>query len=237
MPGTLLNTATVLVGSLIGLGLGSQIPEAYLGVALTGLGMVNIGMGVKMFLETKNILVLAIAVGLGGILGAMLGINAGLDQFAEWARQSLGGGETFNDGLITASVLFCIGPMTLLGCIQDGLERKSDLLALKSTLDGIASVFLAATLGIGVLVSAAVVLVLQGLLTLLAKQLAPLAKDPEYLAEVTAVGGVLLMMIGLTLAEVKKLSTATYLPALILAPILVAVWRRWERSKPQEQVA
>lgn len=217
--GTLLNASTVAVGALIGLAIGKGLPQAYLTIALSGLGLVTVGMGLKLFLESKNVLVVALAIGLGGVLGALVGIDHGLAAFAEWARGLLGGSGTFNEGLITTSVLFCVGPMTLLGCIQDGVERKIDLLALKSIMDGIGAVFFAATLGAGVLVTAVVVLFVQGTLTLMAGRLKVLVKRPELMAETSAAGGCILIAIGLGLLRVLKLPSENFLPALILAPL------------------
>jgi uncharacterized membrane protein YqgA involved in biofilm formation len=224
--GTLLNTVTVAAGAALGLLAGAGLPQALLGTALAGLGLVTIGIGVKMFLDGRNALVVAAAMGIGGALGAALGISDGLDLAAEWARRTLGAGGRFNEALITTSVLFCVGPMTLLGCLEDGLERKIDLLALKSTLDGIASFFFAATLGPGVLVTALVVLVFQGGLTLAAGSLRGLRDHPEALGDLTAAGGCLMIAIGLGLAEVKRLPTANFLPALLLAPLFTALARR-----------
>ncbi len=235
MKGTLLNTATVAVGATIGALAGNQIPDSYKGLVLSGLGLVTMGLGVKLFLESKKVLVVAGAIALGGIFGMAIGIQAGIESFAEWAKVTLGGEGRFAEGLVTASVLFCIGPTTLLGCIQDGLEKKMDLLALKSTMDMFAAMFFAASMGWGVLASAAVVLVFQGALTLAARFLRPLAHDQELLAEVSGTGGVMMLAIGLGLLEIKKLPTADYLPAIFLAPLMVVVGRRIIRSKTKHE--
>jgi len=227
--GTLINTATVAIGALSGIFLGRGIPSDYQHVALNGLGLVVCLIGVKMFFQSKNAVIVIAAMAIGGILGAAMGIAPGLDHMAEFVRQRFGGGSTFNEGLITASVLFCVGPMTLLGCLQDGIEGKIELLAIKSTLDGIAAFFLAATLGNGVLVTALVVLVIQGLLTLAARRLQNLAQDEEVIAEASAVGGALMLGIGLGLLGIAKLSMATYLPSLALAPLFTVAARRFER--------
>jgi uncharacterized membrane protein YqgA involved in biofilm formation len=237
MRGTLLNTATVLVGATIGHFVGRGIPVDYQTIALSGLGLVTVGMGIKLFLGGKNILIVALAVSLGGILGLGMGLQAGLDSFAEWARITVGGQGHFTEAVITSSVLYCVGPMTLLGCIQDGLEKKIDLLALKSTMDGIAAIFLTATLGDGVFVSAAVVLVFQGLLTLLARPLRPLAEDGEYIGEASAAGGTMMIAIGLGLLEIKKLPVAAYLPAIFLAPVFVFLGRRLSRGRSGARIA
>lgn len=232
MRGTLLNTATVAAGASIGLAVGKLIPGEYQSVALSGLGLVVTGIGIRMFLKSRNAIVVAVSVALGGVIGLALGLQHGLDVFAEWARTSLGGEKgSFNEGLITASVLFCVGPMTLLGCLQDGLEGKIELLALKSTLDGIVSVFFAAAMGAGVLVSAAVVLVVQGALTLLAHPLRGLAGDQELMNDTSSAGGVLLMGIGLGMLKILHLSMATYLPALILVPVFVIAGRKLSHKR------
>jgi uncharacterized protein len=226
MRGTLLNTATVLAGATVGHFVGSSIPVDYQTIALSGIGLVAMGLGIKLFLGSKNILIVALAVATGGILGLALGLQAGLDSFAQWAKATLGGQGRFTEAVITSSVLYCVGPMTLLGCIQDGLEKKIELLGLKSTMDGIVAIFLTATLGDGVFVSAFVVLVFQGALTLLARYLRPLAEDPDYIGEASAAGGTMMLAIGMGLLEIKKLPVASYLPAIFLAPLFVLIGRR-----------
>ncbi len=233
MRGTVLNTVTVVVGATLGLLIGQHLPSSLQSVALGGIGLVVVGIAMKMFFETKNVLVVAAAVALGGVIGKLIGIDVALASCAEWARGILGGSDhSFNDGLVTATVLFCIGPMTLMGCIQDGLERKIELLGLKSVLDGISSLFLAAvsvSFGKGVLASAAMVFVIQGALTLLARPLQPIAKNPNVIAEATAAGGAMMLAIGLGLLKVpvvQSLPKEVYLPALILAPLLAAVFER-----------
>lgn len=213
-------------GSIIGLLLGKAIPGGAQTIALAGLGLVTLSLGIKLFFESKNILVVALAISLGGILGMALGLQDGITHLGDSIKAMLSAGSnninlaTFTEGFVAASVLFCVGPMTILGCLQDGIEGKSDLLSLKSTLDGVASIFLAATLGFGVLVSALVVLIFQGALTLVAKRLTWLSDDKSILAEFTGVGGVILVAIGFALLDIKRLPTANFLPALALAPLL-----------------
>ncbi|MBC8066337.1 MAG: DUF554 domain-containing protein [Chlorobia bacterium] len=237
MRGTLLNTATVAVGSTIGALAGNQIPDSYKELVLSGLGLVTIGLGVKLFLQSKNVLIVAAAISLGGMLGMAIGIQGGIESFADWAKGALGGEGRFAEGLVTASVLFCIGPTTILGCLQDGLEKKIELLALKSTLDLFAAMFLAASMGWGVLLSAAVVLVFQGALTLAAKPLRPLAQDQDLLAEVSGTGGIMMIAIGLSLLEIKKLPTADFLPAISLAPVMVVVGRTLFHAKSRQETS
>ena len=232
MRGTLLNAVCVAVGAAIGLLVRSSAPEALMSVALQGLGLVTMGIGFKMFLEGKNVLIVAFSVAIGGVVGHLLGIQEGLGQLADWAKTSAGslGTGRFQEALVTTTVLFCVGPMTLLGCLEDALENKIDLLALKSVMDGISSVFFAALLGPGVLVTAVVVLVFQGMLTLLARYLKPVADNPALLSEIVATGGALMIAIGLGLAEIVRIPAATYLPALVLAAVLAAVVQRMPKA-------
>lgn len=231
--GALLNTATVIVGSVIGLLIGSRLAPELQSIALSGIGLVAVGIAIKMFLETKNFLIIAASVALGGVIGKLIGIDVGLAMAADWARHATGAKDMgFNDGLVTATVLFCVGPMTLMGCIQDGLERRIDLLSLKSLLDGISSIFLAAvsaSFGQGVLASAIFVLIVQSSLTALARPLQPVIKNPNVIAEATAAGGAMMLAIGMGLLKVpvvKDIPKEVYLPALVLAPAFAAVFER-----------
>jgi len=225
MRGTLLNTATVAVGASVGLAVGHAIPPAYKEVALHGLGLVVIGIGVSMFLRGKNPLIAAISIATGGIVGLALGIDAGIGHLAATIRNQLGatGESTFAEGLITSFVLFCVGPMTILGCLQDALEQKIDLLAVKSTLDGIAAVFLAAALGRGVLVTAFLILIFQGGLTLLARPLRKLAGNEDALAEISGAGGAIMLGTAFGLLGIVDLHTANYLPAIFIAPAIALI--------------
>ncbi len=163
--GTLINTATVLVGSGLGLVAGAWVPEEAKPLTLSAIGIVTVVMGLKMAGRTRQILLAVGCLVIGGLLGIIFRIPTGVEALADTVKNLTGGGGRFNEGLITASVLFCIGPMTLLGCLEDGLEGKIEILGLKSTLDLVASFFLAVTLGPGVLASALVVLVYIGVRT------------------------------------------------------------------------
>jgi uncharacterized membrane protein YqgA involved in biofilm formation len=226
MKGTILNTTTVVAGSIVGLLIGKLISPEAKHIAMDGLAIVTMGIGIKMFFGSKNVLIAAFSIAFGGILGLLFHIQYGIDHLAEWVKTSVGGGGTFTEGLVSSFVLFCVGPLTLLGCIQDGLEGKSELLSLKSTMDGVCAIFLAATLGIGVLFSAAFMLVFQMAITFAARPLSFLRTDPDLLAELEGVGGPIMVAIGLSVLEIKKFPTANYLPALVLAPLLVLLSRR-----------
>jgi len=235
--GTLLNTATVAVGALIGWAVGRYIPISYRDVVIDGLGLVTVGIGLKMFLEAKVIFVVAFCIAIGGMIGQLLGIETGINAFANWAKEVFHAQNAghFAEAIVTTSILFCVGPITLLGCIQDAIENRIDLLAIKSTLDGLGAIFFAATLGPGVLVTAGVVLVFQSVLTFCARPLQPLAKDPELLSEVTGVGGIMMMAIGISsLLKIIPIPTANYLPALFLAPLSVTAMRKFRARRTQE---
>ena len=227
MRGTLLNTATVVVGAGLGVAVGTGVPPEYKAVALHGLGLVTLGVAIKMFLETRNPLIVGGSVAIGGVIGLALGLHHSVEVLAHWSQLYLGGHGKFAAGIVTSFVLFCIGPMTLLGCLQDGLEHKIDILSLKSTLDGIAAFFLAAATGAGLFVTAAMLLVFQGALTLAAKPLRRLTEHPAALAETTASGGALLAATGFGLLEITDLRPTNYLPAIFIAPALALAAERF----------
>jgi hypothetical protein len=195
---------------------------------MSGIGVITLCLGVKMFLPSKNILAVIGAMVLGGVLGTALGFQHGLIALSEYVKTTLHGGGKFTEAIVTTSVLYCVGPMTLLGCIQDGVEGNIELLKVKSALDGVGSVFFAASLGPGVLVTAVILLVFQGSLTLAARWLRRFAQDSELVAEATAAGGAMMVMTGLGLLGIKSLPVADYLPALVLAPTLGRIMEKWE---------
>lgn len=226
MRGTLLNAAAVALGGMAGLALGGLIPSNLQQTVIVTLGFCNMLFAVRLFFKGADILVTVVAVAAGAVMGTLIGVSQGLDAFAAWAHAVTGGGGRFTEAVVTTCVLYCVGPMTLLGCIKDGLEGDIELLKLKSTMDGLTAIFFAAALGPGVLVTAAVILVFQGLLTLLARPLEPLTRIPNLMDEATAVGGVIILSIGLGLAGIKKFPSEVMLPSLVLAPLFV-----WLKTK------
>jgi uncharacterized membrane protein YqgA involved in biofilm formation len=237
MRGTLLNTGTVALGAGLGLLVGRAAPEAYRDVALHGLGLVTCGLGIKMFLASRNPIAVALSIAVGGVIGLALGLHAGVSGLAGWIESALGarGTGTFAVGLVTSFVLFCVGPMTLLGCLEDALENKIDILSVKSVLDGIAGFFLAAATGAGVLVTAVLLLLFQGGITLAARPLSGLARNEAALAEVTGTGGAILLGTGLGLLGLIDVRGTNYLPAIVLAPFLAGWLGRL--GAPKEKAA
>jgi len=226
--GTLINVGTVIVGGSLGTLLGSRLPERLRETVMHGLGLVTLVLGITMAITTKNVLVVMGSVLIGGLLGEWWNIDHALERASEWVHRqvakklpasSLG---RFSEGLITASLVFCIGPMTLLGSIQDGLTGDYTLLAIKSLLDLFSSLIFASSLGIGVVFAALVVLVYQGAITLLAVYAQQLLTT-AMINEMTATGGVMIIAIGLLLLDLKKIRVANLLPALFIAPAIVAI--------------
>ncbi len=222
MRGTIVNVVAVLVGSGIGLAVGKRLPERLQRIITTGLGLSTLLIGMQMALKVQNMLVLIASMVIGGLAGELLGIEAGLERAGEWLKSRAGSSSgTFVTGYVTASLVFCVGPMTIVGSIQEGMSGNPEIIYTKSMLDGAASVAFASSLGIGVSFAAFTVLLLQGALTLLGAQLAFLLR-PEILNELTATGGLLILAIGFLLLDVKRVRVANLLPALVVVVLLTA---------------
>jgi uncharacterized membrane protein YqgA involved in biofilm formation len=226
MTGTLLNIATVLLGGALGLLFGARISERLKATVIAGLGLFTTAIGIQMFLNTENPLIVLGALLTGTLFGEWLRIEDGLQNVGKFleqrfSRQEEDGSNKFVRGFLAASLLFCVGPMTILGSIQDGLTGDYNLLAIKSVLDGFASLAFASTLGIGVLFSTLVILVYQGGISLLAAQLDAIV-TPAMLNELTATGGVILLGLAVSsLLEIKRIRVGNMLPALVVAPLIV----------------
>jgi uncharacterized membrane protein YqgA involved in biofilm formation len=223
MTGTFLNVLTVLVGGTLGLFLGGRLPERIKSTVIAGLGTFTISLGLQMFLKSENALIVLGGLLLGSLLGEWWHVEEGLRNFGAFleARFARGDSSQFIRGFLTTSLLFCIGPMTILGAIQDGLRGDYRLLAVKAVMDGFAALAFASSLGIGVLFSAVTVLIYQGSISLLASQLNALL-TPAMINEMTATGGVILIGLALsTLLEIKPIRTGNFLPALLISPLIV----------------
>jgi len=215
----------VLAGTLVGTLLGARLPEGLQRRVLAGLGLVTLVLGVDYALvwrETNPLIVLG-AVLIGGIVGEAVGIERRLESLGDAIQRRLGGeGSTVSEAFFTASLLFCVGPLAVVGSIQDGLTGDYSALATKALLDGFAAIALASTLGWGVGLAAVTVLVLQGGLALGAGAVAPLLRG-EALAALTSAGGILIIGISLRLLDVRDVKVGNFLPALVVAPALVGL--------------
>lgn len=234
--GTLINVATVIVGGTLGALLGNRLPEKMRQTVLHGLGLITLTIGVTMAIGTRNLLIPLFSILIGGILGEALRIEDGLERLGRWSVARLGrifgatsgatGGRAAQ-GFITASLVFCVGPMTILGAIQDGLMGEYNLLAVKSLMDGFAAMALAASLGLGVILSAGTVLGYQGGISVLAMffgaALGGVTQQTPWVVEMTATGGVVILSIAFLLLDIKRIRAANLLPAVFVAPLLVAL--------------
>ncbi|MEJ5198937.1 MAG: DUF554 domain-containing protein [Anaerolineae bacterium] len=238
--GTLINTATVIVGATAGVMLGNRLPEKMRQTVLSGLGLMTLVLGMTMAIQTRNALIPLFSVLIGGIIGEALHIEDGLERVGRWFEAQLGrrngapavapGHATITQGFITASLVFCVGPMTILGSIQDGLMGDFTLLTIKATLDAFAGMALAASLGAGVILSALTVFGFQGALSLLAllfgTALGGVTRETLWVVEMTATGGVVILSIGFLLLDIKRIRAANLLPAIFIAPALVLILGR-----------
>jgi uncharacterized membrane protein YqgA involved in biofilm formation len=226
--GTLINVGTVLAGTAIGVALGHRLPQGIQQRVLMGLGMVTLVLGVDNALHWRdtNPIVVMGAVLLGGIVGEVLGIERRLGQLGDYLQRRFSGGghSRVSEAFVTSSLLFCVGPLTVVGSIQDGLTGDWDSLGVKAMLDGFASIAFAATLGWGVGLAAITVLVIQGGITLGAAPLDDvLGEGSEALAALTSAGGILIIGISLKLLDLRDVKVGNYLPALVFAPCIVGI--------------
>jgi uncharacterized protein len=217
--------ATVLAGAGIGLTLGRFIPDRFQATIRQAIGLFVVVYAITMATATRNPLVLLLSLLLGVVAGELLRLDDGVQAVGRWAERRVSrGGATgrVSTAFVTTSLLFCVGPLTILGTFNDGTRGDVTILAVKSTLDGFSAIVFAAALGWGVLLSAGSVFVVQGLLTL-AAFLLHASLSAAQVAELTAVGGVTVLAIGVGLLELKAIRVANFLPGLVVAPVIVAV--------------
>ena len=233
LSGTLLNVATVLAGTLIGLLIGARMPERMRASLTTGLAfftiLISVSMGLRIFndpaAQAGDELAVLAAVLAGVAIGEALRLHDGLEWLGEWFQRRLSTTvrpSRVAEGFVTASLVFCVGPLTILGSIENGLTGDISLLAIKSLLDGVASVAFAAALGPGVGLSAITVLIVQGGIAGAAFLVRDLM-DPVTIVAITSTGGMILLGVALRLLELKAVRVASFLPALVLTPIFVRI--------------
>jgi len=219
--GTFFNALMVIVGSSIGLLVRKRLPKRFINVVFAGLGLFTIFLGISMALKSEELLLMIFALVLGGLLGELLKIEQGLNQLSNKLKKRLNNNNSqFTEGLTTAFMLFCVGSLTILGAFEEGLGKKPNLLITKGVMDGFSSIALSTAFGIGVLFSVVPLVLYQGALTLCASFLAPVLSE-TIITELSAVGGVMIVGIGINILELKKLPVVNMLPALLLSPFLV----------------
>ncbi len=211
------NSVAVIIGSLIGVFFRKGISEKYRQILFFAVGLSTIGIGIKMILNVNNFLIVLFSMAFGGLLGELLNIEGKLKVIGDKMQEG-----DFSTGFVTASLLFLVGPMTIVGSITAGLKGDGSVIYMKSLLDFISSIVLASTYGFGVLVSAVSVLLVQGGITLFASMLTFLTQ-PVYLNDLVAVGGLMVVGIGLRILEIKDTRVGNFLPALIVEPVIVAI--------------
>lgn len=224
MIGTFVNVLTVLAGSSIGLLIHKKLPQRLVQVTFQILGLFTLLIGMKMALESQELLVLVFSMLLGGILGTAVNLDDKTSSFSnKLTKRFRGEKENFSKGLITAFLLFCVGSMTIVGALEEGMNGDPKLLLIKSLMDGFSSIALSVAFGIGVMFSVIPLLIFQGGLTILASYLGSFL-PPEYITEISAVGGLILLALGLNLLEITKIKIIDLLPALLFAPLILWIW-------------
>ena len=222
MLGVIINVITVLIGSSIGLLFKKGIPERVSSAAMTGLGACTLYIGISGSLCGENVLILIASVVLGAISGTLLNIDGGINTLADRVERRFkkaGNDVSIAEGIISATLLFCVGSMTVTGSIQAGLTGDNSILITKATLDLVSSMMLASSLGVGVMLSAITVFIIQGGLVLLAGLIAPLMSTGA-INEMTCAGSILIVMIGTNLMGISRIKVADFLPAILFAPII-----------------
>lgn len=231
LAGTLLNVVAVLIGATLGLLIGARMPKRMQESLTDGLGLFTIALGASLtigFMLDSSVpfahqLAVMAALLAGIVIGELLRLSDGLEALGAYAQRRLAGDDErsrFSEGFVTSSIVFVVGPLTILGSVLNGLSGDIQLLAVKSLLDGVASIAFAAALGAGVYLSAATVLVVQGSIATGAV-LAGAGLADAHVAAISAVGGLLLIGVGLRLLDIRQVRVVNFLPALLLAPLFV----------------
>jgi uncharacterized protein len=220
MTGTIINAAAIVAGGTAGLFIHKRMPARFTKIVFQGIGLFTVFLGFSMAAKTGNYLVMIFSIVLGSITGELVDIDRQVNYFSDWIKKRTGSENArFSEGLVTAFLLFCMGSMTILGAFEEGLGNNPNLLYAKSVLDGVSSVALAAAMGAGVLFSVIPLVIYQGGLTLFAAKLGNLMSEPV-INELTAVGGLLLIGLGLSILDIKKIRILNMLPSLIFAVLL-----------------
>ncbi len=227
--GTIFNVATIITGGFIGLLLGNRLPEKIRFTVMNALGLFTMAYGIKLFLQTNNAMVVLGSLLIGILLGEWWKLEDGLNHIGIWFESKFNKGngvesKRFIQGFLTSSLLFCIGPMAILGALQDGLTGDFSTLAIKAVIDGFSAIAFASSMGVGVLFSSIIILVYQGGISLLANQLQFLMTD-IMLNEISALGGIMLIGLAISsLMEIRKIRVANFLPGFLIVPFMVMIF-------------
>ncbi|WP_335743681.1 DUF554 domain-containing protein [Thermosipho sp. 1070] len=211
----IINTISIVIGSLIGIFIKKGVPKNIQNILFYAVGLSTIGLSLTMILKTNNFLIVLSSLAIGGIIGELINIEGKLKKIGDTIKEG-----DFSTGFVTSSLLFLVGPLTIIGSITAGLTNDGSLIYMKSLLDGISSIVLSSIYGLGVLLSGFSVLVIQGLLVIFSSKLSFLT-TPDYLNDLIAAGGVMVLGIGLKILEIKDTRVGNFLPALLICPLLV----------------
>ncbi|GCE26613.1 hypothetical protein KDA_20970 [Dictyobacter alpinus] len=234
MTGTLINFATVMVGGVLGLLIGERLPERIKVIVIAAIGLITVVMGISSGIATKNALIPLLALVIGSVIGELINIDKGINWLGEWLKKRFSRADSpqnFTTAFVIASLQFCVGPLTILGSINDGLTGDYRLLAIKAVLDGFSAIIFASSFGVGTLFAGATILLVQGGISLMAGLVKPLLVSDPHLSmaqqprvvELAAVGGVILVGLALNILDIKRIKVANMLPALLVAPLIVAL--------------
>ena len=220
MEGTLINAGAVILGSVAGLLIHSRLPKNLIKIVFQGIGLFTLFLGINMATKTSNFLIMIFSIVIGSIIGELLDIDKAVNRFGDWLKKRIKSkNDKFSEGFITSFLMFCMGSMTILGAFEEGLGGEPNLLLAKSMLDMFSSIILSASLGIGVIFSVIPLIIYQGGLTLFAGSLTGFFTDP-IINELTAVGGLLLIGLGLNILDIKSIKILNMIPSLIIVVIL-----------------
>ena len=229
MLGTIVNALAIIVGGLVGMLFGKALPEKMKNTVIQGIGLAVILIGLSMALQSKNTLVVIASLVLGGILGEWIDIELRLQQLGQTLEKILakgGKGGNFTKAFVSASLIYCVGAMAIMGSLESGLKGVHDILFAKAMLDGVSAIVFASSMGIGVLVSAIPVFLYQGGITLSATLLQGLLSAPV-IAEMSATGGLLIVGIGLNILEIKEIKVGNLLPGIFMTIPLTMLYARF----------
>lgn len=224
MIGTLVNVGAILLGGSVGLLFRTKIPESLFRIVFQAIGVFTLYLGFSMALKTSELLIMIFSLVIGALIGELMRLEERVERISEQLKKKLGSGDAnFSTGLLTAFMLFCMGAMTIVGSLEEGMGKEPTLLLTKSLMDGISSVALAAVMGIGVLFSVVPLLLYQGGLTLLAALFGDIIPQ-VVINEITGIGGVLIIALGISILEIKKIKVLNMLPAILVEILLCYIF-------------
>lgn len=223
MLGTIVNSIAIIGGSILGILLRNGIKDEYKSTIMDGIGLSVVIIGIIGGIKSENIILVIASIVIGGLIGEVIGIEKKLDNLGDKLQKSFAKGDSnFTKGFVTSSLVYCIGAMAIIGALESGIQGNHETLFAKSILDGISAIIFGSTLGIGVTFSAIPVFLYQGTITLLSNSIKDIL-TPEVINEMSAVGGVLIMAIGINILEIKKIKIGNLLPA-VFVPLIYYVF-------------